>query len=69
LLKNLNQLPLLRAMLLQEMPQLLLRAELLLQVMLNLLMEKLNQEKQQKLLRLRKNLQLLLHLQIKRNNI
>jgi hypothetical protein len=68
LLKNLNQLPLLRAMLLQEMRQLLLRAELLLQVMLNLLMEKLNQEKQQKLLRLRKNLQLL-HLQIKRNNI
>jgi hypothetical protein len=55
-------------MLLQEMRQLLLRAELLLQVMLNLLMEKLNQEKQQKLLRLRKNLQLL-HLQIKRNNI
>ena len=44
-------------MLLQEMRQLLLRAELLLQVMLNLLMEKLNQEKQQKLLRLRKNLQ------------
>jgi hypothetical protein len=69
LLKSLNRLLLLRAMLLLAMLVLQLKAQLLLGVMLNLLMEKLNREKQQNLLRLRKNLLPLLHLQIKRNNI
>jgi hypothetical protein len=68
LLKSLNRL-LLRATLLLAMLVLQLKAQLLLRVMLNLLMEKLNREKQQNLLRLRKNLLPLLHLQIKRNNI
>jgi hypothetical protein len=69
LLKSLNRLLLLRAMLLLAMLVLQLKAQLLLGVMLNLLMEKPNREKQQNLLRLRKNLLPLLHLQIKRNNI
>jgi hypothetical protein len=68
LLKSLNQLPLLRVMLLQVMLLLQLKVELL-RVMLKLLMGKLNREKQQNLLMLRKNLLLLQHLRIKRNNI
>jgi hypothetical protein len=68
LLKSLNQLPLLRVMLLQVMLLLQLKVELL-RAMLKLLMGKLNREKQQNLLMLRKNLLLLQHLRIKRNNI
>jgi hypothetical protein len=55
-------------LLLLVMPLLQLKAELLLQAMLKLLMEKLNRGMQQNLLMLLKNL-LLPHLRIKRNNI
>jgi hypothetical protein len=68
LLKSLNRLLLLRAMLRLAMLLLQLKVELLLRAILKLQMEKLNREKQQNLLMPLKNL-LLPHLRIKRNNI
>jgi hypothetical protein len=68
LLKSLNRLLLLQAMLRLVTLLLQLKVELLLRAILKLLMEKLNREKQQNLLMPLKNL-LLPHLRIKRNNI
>jgi hypothetical protein len=68
LLKSLNRLLLLRAMLRLAILLLQLKVELLLRAILKLQMEKLNREKQQNLLMPLKNL-LLPHLRIKRNNI
>jgi hypothetical protein len=68
LLRSLNRLLLLQAMLRLAMLLLQLKVELLLRAKLKLLMEKLKPEKQQNLLMLLKNL-LLPRLRIKRNNI
>jgi hypothetical protein len=68
LLKSLNRLLLLQAMLWLAMLLLQLKVELLLRAILKLLMGKLNREKQQNLLMPLKNL-LLPRLRIKRNNI
>jgi hypothetical protein len=68
LLKSLNRLLPLLAMLRLAMLLLQLKVELLLRAILKLLMEKLKPEKQQNLLMLLKNL-LLPRLRIKRNNI